>query len=73
MILNTENRIFTFQQTARSKRSSAWTRISLVSIAAGVDNQRERRDSRRGYNKPLKKGGVQYVRVFFSSFSIYVS
>lgn len=73
MILNTENRIFTFQQTARSKRSSAWTRISLVSIAAGVDNQRERRESRLGYNKPLKKGGVQYVRVFVSSFSIYVS
>lgn len=71
VILNTENRIFTFQQTARSKCSSAWTSISLVAIAAAVDNQRERRESRLGYDKPLKKGGVRYI--FFSRLFQYLS
>lgn len=55
-ILNTENRIFTFQQTARSKCSSAWTSISLVSIAADVDNRE--RDGNHGW------GGMWYIRVF---------
>lgn len=64
VVLRTENRIFTFQQTARSKCSSAWTNISHVSIATDVDNQRERWESRLGYDKPLKKGGVRYVRGF---------
>lgn len=48
-IINTENSIFTFQQAARSKCSSAWTSILIVSIAAGVENRRERQESRLGY------------------------